>query len=459
MVDVWSLTGRERAARSPFMNPRILRIALLIALACPAALVPAGVAGAATYTWVGTAGSPAWFSYYPNGLSGNWSPSGATLQPSDSLVFGVPGAGGSLTPEQNDYSPTITNLTFTPAAPGYTIFTDPLVPIDLYVLTMSGSLTNQSAFLQRFDNYVNFANAGTAVVDTGTAGIYLANLDQEGTGNFRKIGSGTLTMEYATAYRGTLTLEAGAMRIGNSGYYWGNIVQTAGTLAGTGSDAVDLYPYGNPDQLGNYTISGGSGLLAGARTVTQTGGTLVFAAPANGFDPPTVAENSTLNGTNSITGTVGTTVTFEAALALGGSNSTTLDVAGPGVADKYVVNGLLTYGGTLNINFTTSGSQANGTTWSLFDPLGGVSGSFATLNGTGQAPYAGLAWGLATSSTNTFDQRYGPGVWLSTWTGGQRLIFKQATGDITVVPEPSTFVMAGAGIAGCALLRWRRGRR
>jgi len=441
----------------PFMNVCFRRTALLIVLACPAALVPAGVAGAATYTWVGTAGSPAWFSYYPNGLSGNWSPSGATLQPSDSLVFGVPGAGGSLTPEQNDYSPTITNLTFTPAAPGYTIFTDPLVPIDLYVLTMSGSLTNQSAFLQRFDNYVNFANAGTAVVDTGTAGIYLGNLDQEGTGNFRKVGSGTLTMEYATTYRGTLTLEAGAVRIGNSGYFYGNIVQTAGTLAGTGSDAVFLYPIPGEGVLGNYTISGGSGLLAGARSVTQTGGTLVFAAPADGFSFLAVAENSTLNGTNSITGTVGTTVTFEAALVLGGSNSTTLDVAGPGVADRYIVNGPLTYGGTLNLDFgnrTTLFEQ--GTIFQLFSFSGTTAGDFTTIRTVdASGSYANL-----TFSPSPFVA----GEWTTgiiAGSGNQYLVFSENTGRLVALPEPSAVAMAalGMGLAGWRLVRRRLGSK
>jgi len=58
---------------------------------------------------------------------------------------------------------------------------------------------------------------------------------------------------------------------------------------------------------------------------------------------------------------------------------------------------------------------------------------FTTQSGTlaGISPlvadsaYNGLTWGLATTSTSIYDQRYGAGIWLSTWgTNGQRFIFK-----------------------------------
>jgi hypothetical protein len=67
------------------------------------------------------------------------------------------------------------------------------------------------------------------------------------------------------------------------------------------------------------------------------------------------------------------------------------------------------------------------------------------LNTTGE--YAGL--------TFTGDG----GVWTSTETAnGQRLVFSTGTGDLIVVPEPSTFAMAVAGVAfgGWRMMRRRR---
>jgi hypothetical protein len=131
---------------------------------------------------------------------------------------------------------------------------------------------------------------------------------------------------------------------------------------------------------------------------------------------------------------------------------------GAGQYDRLVTVGNLDYSrGTLQLTLT--GSYGDGESWNLFD--------FTTQSGTlaGISPlvadsaYNGLAWGLAATSANSYDQRYGAGIWLSDWsTTGQRFVFNQADGVMTVVPEPSAFVMAGGAIAGWALLR-RRGRR
>jgi hypothetical protein len=51
------------------------------------------------------------------------------------------------------------------------------------------------------------------------------------------------------------------------------------------------------------------------------------------------------------------------------------------------------------------------------------------------------------------------GVWTSTWTENhQRLVFSSGTGDLVVVPEPSAYAMALAGLAcgGWQIFRRRR---
>ena len=54
------------------------------------------------------------------------------------------------------------------------------------------------------------------------------------------------------------------------------------------------------------------------------------------------------------------------------------------------------------------------------------------------------------------------GVWTSIWTTNhQRLVFSTGTGDLVVVPEPSTYAMALAGLAfgGWRMMRRRRLRQ
>jgi hypothetical protein len=105
--------------------------------------------------------------------------------------------------------------------------------------------------------------------------------------------------------------------------------------------------------------------------------------------------------------------------------------------------GGLTYGGSLNLVMT--GSYANQTTFDLFNSFSSNTGDFFAvgLNATGE--YAGL--------TFTGDG----GVWTSTATArGQRLVFSTGTGDLVVVPEPSTYAMAFAGLAYGGYMIFRR---
>jgi len=199
---------------------------------------------------------------------------------------------------------------------------------------------------------------------------------------------------------------------------------------------------------------GGSGQLSGLVTVL-TGGT---------FTPGGTSTGSTL--TDSI-----------ARLTVGGLNlnsgaTTNLAVTGTtagSLFDQVSFTGgspSLTYGGLLNL--TLSGSYANQTSFGLFSgftsPTTGDLSSIV-LSATG-SPYAGLTFQsfnlMAPSAEKTFLQSYfnlQAGDWISTWnTDNQRLIFSQSTGTLTVVPEPSTIVFAGIGIAMFGWSTWTRRR-
>jgi hypothetical protein len=107
-----------------------------------------------------------------------------------------------------------------------------------------------------------------------------------------------------------------------------------------------------------------------------------------------------------------------------------------------------------------SGSYANDTVFQLFQ-FGSESGDFSSLTTAGgSGPFAGLTFGaLGTGG-------YGADAWVSGWTtpttpNGQRLVFYQNTGVLAVVPEPSTYAMALAGLAcgGWQMMRRRRLRQ
>ncbi len=90
--------------------------------------------------------------------------------------------------------------------------------------------------------------------------------------------------------------------------------------------------------------------------------------------------------------------------------------------------------------------------------FGSESGDFSSLTmAGGSSPYAGLTFGaLGTGG-------YGADAWVSDWTtpsdpNGQRLVFYQDTGVLAVVPEPSTYAMALAGLACGGWQMYRRRR-
>jgi hypothetical protein len=175
--------------------------------------------------------------------------------------------------------------------------------------------------------------------------------------------------------------------------------------------------------VGNGALLGGSGTIDGVLTVLA-GGTL---SPGNSPGVLTVGSLSLSNGSHTL-----------------------MEINSTSLYDQIVGTGTLTYGG--NLDLVISGTYANGTTFNLFSNFSSPSnGDFAAngLNVTG-SEYGGLTF------TGT------DGVWTSTWTTNQqRLVFSTTTGNLVVVPEPSTVAMALAGLAcgGWRIMRRRRLRQ
>jgi autotransporter-associated beta strand protein len=239
-------------------------------------------------------------------------------------------------------------------------------------------------------------NNGTLIFKRSDASTYSGIIS--GTGAVTKQGAGTLTLTGTSSYTGPTHVDSGSLfvdgRLGNTAV----LVASGGLLGGTG------------------TIDGS--------LVVLDGGTL---SPGN--SPGILHVGS---------------------LQLDEFSITLMEITGTSTSlyDQIVGNGSggLAYGG--NLDLVISGSYANQTTFHLFSNFSTNNLDFAAvvLNAAG-GEYAGLTF------TGT------GGVWTSTMTrNNQYLEFTTSTGDLVVVPEPSTYAMALAGLACGGWQMWRRRR-
>ena len=206
-------------------------------------------------------------------------------------------------------------------------------------------------------------------------------------------------------------------------------------------------------------LSGGS-----AFSLTKTGAGTLFMNAFNSYSGDTVVTSGTLGGTGALAGLVsiqnGATLSpgnspgilTVGSLSLSDGSHTLMEITGTSASlyDQIVGagSGGLTFGGSLDL--VMSGSYADQTIFHLFSNFSSYTGNFSAIRLDATGEYAGLTF------SNAGD------VWTSTETANyQRLVFSATTGDISVVPEPSTYAMALAGLAygGWQMFRRRRLRR
>ena len=254
----------------------------------------------------------------------------------------------------------------------------------------------------------NLVNNGALILDSvnTTAGRIYSPVTISGTGSVTKQGVGKWTIEVggSNSYTGPTNVDAGKLIVD------GLLCNTAVTVNAGG-------------------FLGGSGTILGNITVGSSG----TISPVDGpNDPANFTVGSLSLTTNSytvmdITGTTPFGFQYD-------------QLVGSGTAAA------LAYGG--NLDLVLSGSYATGTTWNLFSNFLTKTGDLADVVVTAPGDeYDGLTFTNAS------------GVWTSTMTlNGQYLEFTQSTGNLVVVPEPSTIAMTLAGLAcgGWQVARRRR---
>jgi hypothetical protein len=117
--------------------------------------------------------------------------------------------------------------------------------------------------------------------------------------------------------------------------------------------------------------------------------------------------------------------------------------------------GPVTLGGTMNIDFSAAGDHVFqvGNTWGLFQGVnagGAAASNFSTValnNVDSNSPYAGLSF-----------TQYGTEWFTPKGTDGTWLVFQAQSGNLVVVPEPSTIVFAGLGVAMSGWTMWKKRR-
>jgi autotransporter-associated beta strand protein len=220
----------------------------------------------------------------------------------------------------------------------------------------------------------------------------------DGAGAVSKTGTGAVTLTGANTYLGGTTVTAGTLLVSNttgSGTGAGAVVANGGTLGGVGGTIS-----------GATTINANATLAPG--TTAGTVGLLSF--------------GSTLSLSN-----VDSKATFDIATGARGVDYDAVDLTGQ-----------LTYGGDFTL--AIAAPIANGT-YDLFSLTGGQTGNFDTVAFSG---------GIYTATFSRIGE-----VWTAVDGGGQTFSFDESSGDLLVVPEPSTGLMLMSAMGFSLLLRRR----
>ena len=258
------------------------------------------------------------------------------------------------------------------------------------------------------------ANGPVVLTLTGTNGgnntlsAQWTNPATSGASSLVKAGSGKWILTHNNTYTGTTSVNAGTLM-----------------LTGTGSIA------------GSTVVNVASGATLDISGVT---GSHSFGVGQTVMGSGTIVGNTTVNG-NLQPGSSPGVLSFSANLALSNSTVTTMEVGSDATRgttyDGINVGNMLTYDGALVLTLSGTYSTAS---WNLFDFVS-QTGEFDSVSLTGS--YTG-----SLSRVNDL------------WTGvvgGQNWAFDEATGDLSVVPEPGTSVLLGLG--GLAVLYMARRRR
>jgi autotransporter-associated beta strand protein len=325
--------------------------------------------------------------------------------------------------------------------------------------SLQGAITNNAA--------VEFAQA--------TSGTYAGSMT--GSGSLTKTGAGTMTLSGNNSYGGGTVVSAGRL-IGTTTSLQGAITNNAavefaqatsgtyaGSMAGSGSltkmGGGSLILSGSSTYAGATTVSAGrlsvNGSLGNTAVTVQSGAEVGGSGSIGGV--VNVLAGGTLSPGNSIQSLAVGATTFSGSSTFEYEYDSTDPASLAAAADLLVVNGNLTINAGAILTLTDLAGSPNPfvnytTTFALISYSGAWNNGLFTYNGN---ELADGDWFLVGSQEWQIDYNRMLSTGLANFTGDY------LTGGsfvaITAVPEPSTWAMALAGLAGSFLVMRRRRRR
>ncbi|MBL8381903.1 MAG: autotransporter-associated beta strand repeat-containing protein, partial [Burkholderiales bacterium] len=313
------------------------------------------------------------------------------------------------------------------------------------VLTMAGGVTNSGMAQARsgtlvFNSALANAAGGIIAADAGARVVAISGLSsnagqiQLSGGTFDNNGA-ALTNAASGVVSGYGTLRSGAIANDGRVLLSGGTSAVYANLVSNGGSQIVLSGNSNTTFHGTVEVRDGAELRVSQGSVAtffaqvnQRNGAILTGTGAKNYEAGFAVGNSPGLGTDPGNVTFGSANVYEA--EIGGTN--------PGVPqpadlqfDRYVVNGTLTFGGTLKVVQVGGYAPQAGNSFDLFD-WGTRAGQFAALDFSA-APLAG---GLAWDTSN---------------------LYVDGTLSVAAVPEPGSYAMmlAGLGLIGFTAVRRR----
>ncbi|MEN9666736.1 MAG: hypothetical protein RLZZ326_3099 [Planctomycetota bacterium] len=263
---------------------------------------------------------------------------------------------------------------------------------------------------------MTFENVGTGQLSFGGGGLDLQGNYLKVAGNAAQgsLGSASAGATYEVV-SGVQTLTFDSVTGGNV-----NVVVNGGTVSGDGTGSSNL------------TVSGGTYVGGG------TYGNIVSSSGA-----VKILNGQTLNS-NSFTQTAGGDLQM----------NVNDDLSSASVAGNYQL------GGSFQLDASNLGTNlyGMGTVWSLFQGTNYTAGSPSPLNGSSNFSVFAMSPSSSSSPYYGTFTRFGQEWTSPIASDGTYLVFQAQTGNLVVVPEPSTMVFAGLGVAMSGWTMWKKRR-